>query len=34
MPTTQDEYASIKIKRNDQMGRNDEKYKLRFVKLS
>lgn len=30
MPTTHDEYASIKIKLNDQMGRNDEKYKLRL----
>lgn len=30
MPTTQDEYASIKIKLYDQMGSNDEKYKLRL----
>lgn len=30
MPTTQDEDASIKIKLNDQMGRTDEKYKLRL----
>lgn len=30
MPTTQDEYASIKIKLNDQMGSNDKKYKLRL----